>query len=248
MDQQTFNQYMEAFYQNKNNQLGYSNRTYPKRMEKVTLSLATAPTNPQKINVPFKSALISRVYSTAVPTTDKAGSIKVLFDYDNTMNVANAVSMFVNDSFSLDTEVAVAYLTWDAQADTSIDIFFFVDIDYRAGTTKTQIVGTVTVQEATPLAVKTVPNLVTRLVGSNNTATYTVRAGYYAKVYWSLIGSTSATGSVSVGGTAIASINLPSALTIYLHGQSEAKAGDIISITTNAGTAVAYAQVVEIPI
>lgn len=184
MDQITFNQYMNDFFQNKFNQLSYSNTRYPKRMEKITLSLATAPTQPIKISVPFKSCLVSRIYSTAVPTTDKAGSVKILFDYDNLMNIQNAVSLFVNDSFVMDTEASAGFLTWDAQADTTIEIYFFVDIDYRAGTTKTQIVGTVSVKPLSLAIPTSILNYVQTAVGNQS---YTVPAGYYARVSFSII-------------------------------------------------------------
>jgi len=186
MEQADFNRYMDEYFQNKFNQLSYSNQRYPKRMEKITLDLSVAPTQPVKISVPFKSCLVSRIYSTSVTTTDKAGSVKILFDYDNLMNIQNAVTLFVNDSFVMDTSVATGYLTWTAQADTTIDIYFFVDLDYRAGTTKTQIVGTVSVQNSTstPLYAKSLVPVVTAVSLSNttNASVRTIAAGLYAWV------------------------------------------------------------------
>lgn len=195
---ETFQSWMNDYFQNKFNQLSYSNQRLPKRMEKITLDLSVASVNPLKIPVPFKSCLVSRVYSTATPTTDKAGSVKILFDYENTMNVQNAISIFVNDAFSMDNSVSQAFLTWSAQADTSIDLYFFVDIDYRAGTTKTQIVGTVSTQNSSATAFYNKPPIpdsctAYTLTGTaSNTTIYTCPVGKYAIV--------SATSSGAVGG------------------------------------------------
>lgn len=253
LDFKTFSKYMDDYFQAKKNQLDYSTRYVPKRVEKVTLSLATAPTagNYYKIAVPFKSVLVSRIYSTSSPTTDKAGSIKIFFDQDNIANVQNATTLFVNDTFVLDTEVAVGYLTWDAQSDTSVDIYFFVDIDYRAGTTKTQIVGNVTVvqgSQTSAVAVKAVPDLVTRLKVANTTTAYSVRAGYYADVFWSITGSTTNTATISIGGTDIVGMNGAGGANFALSGRSSATAGQSVSATTNAAGSIAYVQIVEYPI
>lgn len=255
IDQVTFNQWMNDFFQSKFNQLSYSNTRYPKRVEKVTLNLATAPTQPIKISVPFKSVLVSRVYSTSATTVDKSGSVKILFDYDNLMNIQNAVSLFPNDSFDMDTEAAQAFLTWDAQSDTSIDLFFFVDIAFRAGTTKTQIVGTVSVQNSsgTPFYNKApTPNSIHRYYkNSTGTVTYTIPAGYWAKVYWMNQALSTDGAKIDVNGTIIAD-SYGNSATIHstATGITECVAGDVITgtITGAAGYCVVAFQVALYPL
>lgn len=241
--QETFNQFMDGFFNSKFNQLSYSNQRYPKRMEKLVLDLSVAPTQPVKVPVPFKSCLVSRIYSTSVTTTDKAGTVKIMFDYDNLMNQTNAVNLFVNDSFVMDTAVAQAYLTWSAQSDTTIEIYFFVDIDYRAGTTKTQIVGTVTVQEAAPVAIKQVPSLSIQKTAVNTTATYTVPAGKYAVACVNCMAGSTGIANATVNGVVVMGnvVNgIQSATgTMYL------RAGDVLVCSSSSAQNIVSAQIAE---
>lgn len=241
LDQVTFNQWMDSFFQNKFNQLSYSNARFPKRMEKVSLSLATAPSQPVKIAVPFKSVLISRIYSTATPTTDKAGSIKILFDYDNTMNVANAVSLFVNDSFDMDSSASQAFLTWDAQTDTTIDIYFFVDIAFRAGTTKTQIVGTVNTQNTNATSFYNKPSIpdstTAYYIAADNANVYTVPANKYAVVSTFIFNRTGGVGYARLNGTNFMGASISAAVDVYSAGPKiTIKAGDVLSTNAMSGT------------
>lgn len=186
IDKKQFNEWMSEFFDTKFNQLRYSNTRYPKRMEKITIDLSVAPSQPVKIAIPFKSLLVSRIFSTSSTSTDKAGSISVMFDYDNLMNQSNAIQLFTNDSFTLDTEVATGFLTWSAQADTSVTLYIFVDIEYKTGSTKTSIVGSVSVtnSSSTPLYAKSLVPTIT--VGSYSNVTNanvrTIPAGKYAWV------------------------------------------------------------------
>ena len=240
--QATFNAWLNDFFTTKFNSLSYSNQRLPKRMEKLVLDLSVAPAQPIKIPVPFKSCLVSRVFSTAATSTDKAGSVSIMFDYDNLMNQTNAVQLFVNDSFVMDTSVSQAFLTWSAQADTSITLYFFVDIDYRAGTTKTQIVGNVSVVSASTLATKQVISSTLQKYQTNGTsAAYVIPNGFYADIFYSY-SSSSAVGSVayikintvSVHGSeyGITSMNGSGVIRCY--------AADSLVMTAGSGSSISY--------
>lgn len=186
LDKTTFNNWLSDFFNKKSNELEYSRVSQPKRMQKVTLSLATASVDPVQVNVPFKTLIVSRIYSTSVPATDKSGSIKIMFDQDNIANIDNAISLFPNDTLRSGTLVTKAFLTWAAQSDTSIDLYFYPDIEVVAGTTKTQIVGTVSVINSTSNALYNKlqkPDLIVRqAVLSGNTGSIAAKTGYYARV------------------------------------------------------------------
>lgn len=178
LDQASFNDWLTQFFNKKSNELAYSRQNQPKRMEKLVLNLATAQTEGYKVPVPFKSCVISRIYSTSTGT-DKAGSIRILFDQPNLGNLNNAVNLFVNDTLKSETLFTESYLLWSAQADTTMELYFFPDLEISTGTTKTQIVGTVTTSNgiASPTA--------TQQFYYNNSSGinfYTVPAGKYAVV------------------------------------------------------------------
>lgn len=251
LDQKTFNQWMDDFFQSKFNQLSYSNTRYPKRMEKVVIDLSVAPSQPVKVNVPFKSFLVSRVYSTATPTTDKAGTAKILFDYDNTMNVANALNIFVNDSAVMDSQVAVGYLTWTAQSDTTMEVYFFVDLDYRAGTTKTQIVGTVTTTPAntSPTSIKQVPSSrqVQQVASATSVAFTAIAVGFYGILRITAACSASSfDGRVDInGGTAIFRLGVTGSLAL---GEYRVLAGEVVNVTASSTAGYINAVLESYPI
>lgn len=201
LDKTTFQNWLSDFFNTKSNELEYSRVSQPKRMEKITLNLATASGDPFQINVPFRTMIVSRIYSTAVTTTDKAGTIKIMFDQDNISNIKNAISLFPNDTLRSGTLVTKAFLSWDAQSDTSVDLYFYPDIEVIAGTTKTQIVGSVTIQNTSTTGIYNkipFPDSATDYsVTGSNSASYTVAAGKTARVTY---GATAVPG----GGTASA--------------------------------------------
>ena len=176
LDQASFNDWLTQFFNKKSNELAYSRQNQPKRMEKLVLNLATANTEGYKVPVPFKSCVISRVYSTSTGI-DKAGSIRILFDQPNLGNLNNAVNLFVNDTLKSETLFTESYLLWPAQSDTSVEMYFFPDLEISTGTTKTQIVGTVPISNATSSPTATFQFNVN---GASLTNPYTVPAQRYA--------------------------------------------------------------------
>jgi hypothetical protein len=248
MDKKTFNQWMDEFFDSKFNQLRYSNTRYPKRMEKVTLDLSVAPSQPVKIPIPFRSMLVSRIYSTSVTATDKAGSISVMFDYDNLMNQSNAIQLFTNDSFSLDTEVASGFLTWSAQADTTIQLYFFVDIDYKTGSTKTSIVGSVNITASSPLGIKQVPSSTTQIVAVNTSSSYTIPAGFYAHVSAWGNNYSAQDAWIRVNGVDMGHVSGSSTTGSAVSFNGWVVAGDIVLVGSSGTTASTSANITKYPI
>lgn len=179
LDQASFNQWLTEFFNKKSNELNYSRVNQPKRMEKLVLDLSVAQSEGYKVPVPFKSCVISRIYSTSTGI-DKSGTVQILFDQPNIGNLKNAVSLFVNDTLKSETLFSEAYILWNAQADTSLEMFFFPDLEISTGTTKTAIVGTVTTTQSSVVPVNLVSFNYNTI--STNTNFYTVPAGKYAIV------------------------------------------------------------------
>lgn len=197
LDQASFNQWLTEFFNKKSNELAYSRQNQPKRMEKLVLNLATANTEGYKVPVPFKSCVVSRIYSTSTGT-DKAGSIRILFDQPNLGNLNNAVNLFVNDTLKSETLFTESYLLWSAQADTTMELYFFPDLEISTGTTKTQIVGTVSVAGSTRISAP----VSATITGTSGTL-YTAPANSYAIVNLFINGGTG-NNNVSIDGNTAA--------------------------------------------
>lgn len=239
LDQASFNQWLTEFFNKKSNELAYSRGNQPKRMEKLTLSLASANTEGYKVPVPFKSCVVSRIYSTSTGT-DKAGSIRILFDQPNLGNLNNAVNLFVNDTLKSETLFTESYLLWSAQADTTMELYFFPDLEISTGTTKTQIVGTVTTSNGIA-----VPSATSQFAYINATGTnfYTVPSGKYAIVRYALACWNAAqAASISINGGTVAYaiggvMTITNSLTL--------KAGDTVSAASNGTGASAHGHIEE---
>jgi hypothetical protein len=247
MNKTTFNEWLSEFFMEKNNELDYSLTSSPKRMEKITLDLSVTLINPFHVKVPFKSMIVSRIYSTA-SGLDKGGTLAVLFDQANLGNIKNAVNLFPNDTLRSGTSISQCFLTWQPQADTSCDIYFYPDIEVVAGTTKTQIVGTVTVANtnATAAYVKNaIPSAKAYIAVTTITTTnYTVPPGKFARVTFT--GMLAASGSVyfyldsnvvlqlTTGTTQNISAAMPSIF---------ATAGQVIGIQSLAASCNGYAYI-----
>ena len=63
LDQASFNQWLQEFFNKKSNELNYSNTNQPKRVEKITIKLDTAEYLGRKISIPFKSCFVRRFYN-----------------------------------------------------------------------------------------------------------------------------------------------------------------------------------------
>lgn len=231
LDQASFNDWLTQFFNKKSNELAYSRQNQPKRMEKLVLNLATANTEGYKVPVPFKSCVVSRIYSTS-SGTDKAGSIKILFDQPNLGNLNNAVNLFVNDTLKSEVLFTESYLLWSAQADTTMELYFFPDLEISTGTTKTQIVGTVSTSNGilNPSSTNAF-----RYSGTTGTNIYTCASGTYAivKVQAAIWNATQAAdmqvNSVSVFYAGNAT---PMAVSQYY----VLKAGDVINSASTSGS------------
>ncbi len=232
---QNFEAFLDEFYQQKSNSLKFSNSTNPNRLFRIQgLSLATANETFTKYSIPFRSIHNERIYSTATPTTDIQGSIKLALDYDNINNTANSYKLMqVNDSFISDQSFAQCFLAWDAQPDTSIDIAFMIDIDFRAGSAASAIVGEVSVSSASALATKMVPSsTVTKSVNNSNDS-YTIPAGFYGIMVGS-IEQTTATASIKINTVSI--MAPPNITCFYTASGIYLATGDVVAISSNAAS------------
>jgi hypothetical protein len=230
LNQATFNQWMQAFVDKATNDLRFSNTRFPKRMEKITLDLSVAPTQPVKINVPFKSVQVSRIFSTATPTLTRSGKISVMFDYDNTMNQANAIDMYQDDNLVLEHESSIAFLTWTAQTDTSITLYFYVDIDMEPALKRA-----ITSFEAPSSAIGIEVNSV-------GTATYTIPAGYKARATFDMDTNSVLAADINAKVDTFTVMHLTAAANTQKTKTStfvQLKAGQVILLTNTAGTATA---------
>lgn len=243
LDQASFNQWLTEFFNKKSNELAYSRQNQPKRMEKLVLNLAIAQTEGYKVPVPFKSCVVSRIYSTSTGT-DKAGSIRILFDQPNLGNLNNAVNLFVNDTLKSETLFTESYLLWSAQADTTMELYFFPDLEISTGTTKTQIVGTVTTSNGIASPSATYSFLYNNASGTN---IYTVPTGKYAVV--KVTGSTSGTAQTAVylNGSGFAAFYTAGVTTGGLAASQSLvlKAGDVISQAVSSGPTSALSVYIE---
>lgn len=228
LNQATFNQWMQSFIEKTTNDLRFSNARFPKRMEKVTLDLSVAPSQPQKISVPFKSVQVSSIFSTASPTVRKSGKVSIMLDYDNTMNQANAIDLYQEDNFIVEHESSVAFLTWTAQADTSVTLYFYVDIDVEPSV-KRPIVSSEPPMSIQAIAITTI-----------TTGTYTIPAGYKARVTFDMECNSALAVDMKaeVDGSLVMRMLAPAtgsksktSTWLYL------KAGQVILLTNTAGTA-----------
>lgn len=250
---QSFIQFLNQYATKKGDMLAQSNASMPNRMFRINgLDLSVDLKGAfREFKMPMASLHVERVYSTASPTVDKAGSVKLALDYDNIGNQAQYKKLQANDSFYTgDVQFSRFFLSWDAQADTSIDIVVMIDMDYKAGAAKTSIVGTVNVQNTSATALYgkgQLPTSVQRLYRNTaGTSSYVIPVGFYGLV--SVQGSVTASGNgnLSVGGTNCFDMNgtgyFSSGAKIY------AVAGETVSITNGAAGMLIAAQIEVYPI
>lgn len=237
LDYQTFENYFNRAFNKKANELELSKTKALNRVTRRVFDLSVAQSQPLLVNVPFRSLIVSRIYSTASPTTDKSGSVKIIYDTDNLANIENAQNLFVNDTVKSNDMVGQCYFTWTAQADTCIELLFFTDIEVSSGTTKTQIVGSVTVVQ---------PNIkpsstVTRSAVTA-TVSYTIPAGKRAMIGASWVTSAAFFASIKVNSVLVAG-NLVIGANLVGNTQFECVAGDVIELFSGGASAHASAQI-----
>lgn len=244
-----FSAWFQQYNQNKKDQQDFGVRNMPARVFRKTIDLSTAGVL-QNTGIPFNGLHIEKVYLTATGTSVE-GSINLIFDRAMSDSQFNYKVLKENDSFTTGFSVARGFLSWSAQAGVSVDIVFFNDIDYRAGSSKTSLIGTVTTTPANTVATltKRIPALVTRMSESDSggSSGYTVRTGYYAEVYWSGTWIAGSTSRLDIAGAVVARASASSG-TYALSGMSIALAGELVELFAGTSSSWISAQVVEFPI
>jgi len=241
-----FQEWLSNYNQNKKNQQNFGVQNIPARIFRKTIDLSTAGIL-QNTGIPFDGLHVEKIYVTATGASVD-GSINIIFDRAMSDSQFNFKKLVENDSFTSGTSISKAFFSWAAQAGVSADIVFFNDIDYKAGSTKTSLIGTVTTNPAntTPTSIKLVPDLVTRMSESDSggSSSYVVRTGYYAEVYWTLTCTAGSTSSVNVGGAVVAK-GASTAGPFSMAGKTIALAGERVELVAGTSSSWATAQVVE---
>lgn len=204
-----FSQWFDNYNQEKKNQQKFGIENFPARVFRKTIDLSTAGVF-SNTGLPFNGAQVEKIYSSTTGAS-VSGSVKLNFDRAMIDSNSSYKTLQENDSFVLGFSTANAFLSWDAQPGVLCDIVFFNDVDYRSGSQKTSITGTVSVSAQVPSAI----------VASATGASYTVPAGKYAKatLYVRQGGSFTVNGttvldSIDLSWNAIASNASPRTLTI----------------------------------
>lgn len=142
-----FKEWLSAQVQERENELTYAIQGQPNRMIHIPLDLSTASAaNGFEVPIPFRSMVVARIYSTATGSS-KTGTISAFLDQNNIASLANAYPLQLSDILKSEKMISKCWLYWTAQSDTSADLYFFPDVEIVLGTTKTAIVGTVTVSD-----------------------------------------------------------------------------------------------------
>jgi hypothetical protein len=128
------------------NQLANSQFRQNKRVQSITIDLSEDRTEvPFPIPTQFRSLHVARVYTTSTGAT-ASGLAKLVFDHDNAGAIkTDFKTIQANDSFILSDLVGQCFLYNEAQADTTMVIELMVEMEYRAGSQKSEIAGTVSV-------------------------------------------------------------------------------------------------------
>lgn len=230
-DRNMFMNWMDEFFTKKSNELQFSRDQQPKTNGKLVIDLSVAQVQPLLVNIPFKNLIVNKVYTTSNKSLDKTGKVKIMFNIDSLSAIDNAMELNVNDTLKSEVMILRAYLIWDSQADTTMELQFMPVVEVISGTSKTNITGTVYVDSAETggLQVKSFPLLIGRVSYNNTSGTvYTVPAGKY--VIMSIQGVASAGASCSAS---ILTVNIFSLLS-----QATTTVSSSIKITLQPGTIV----------
>lgn len=122
------------------------------RVQKITLNLATAQAddNPLQISVPFKCIAVKNA-------TGGTGSVRVKFDRND-----SGLSLFTMDNNDIITNDSIfdkAFLSWDAQSGKTIDVYLFLDSEYKSGSLINS--GTIAISPSSALAQGSVTTVAT---------------------------------------------------------------------------------------
>lgn len=185
-----FKTWLENYNQQKKNQQNFGVQNIPGRVFRKTIDLSTAGVL-ENTGIPFNGLQVEKIYIAATGISAD-GSVKLIFDRAMSDSQFNYKVLKENDSFTTGFSIAKGFLSWDAQAGMKADIVFFNDIDYRSGSQKTSITGTLTAN------VQNYPNP-TNIVVSATGASYTVPVGKVAKAKLLVRGN----GSFAINGTTV---------------------------------------------
>ena len=243
----TFEEFYAWLQNKKSNQLSISNSTVPKRIHIVNIDLSSKPNSATKnglfkIPTNFTGVQIERFYSTDTGI-DVSGNVRLIVDNDHSSNIQNSKTLYANDSFSIhDGTIATGYLDWDLQPNVSVQIAFFIDIDYRAGSTKTSIVGTVTVQTPASsqrgLQVTSNPtNVFRRYVAPSSIQSYSPSTSTLGKIYIGYETNGGDALNISIAGQSLGKSTLVSGIRPMSYFGS-ISFPDTLSITTGANSHV----------
>lgn len=199
-----FQLWLDQYNQSKKNQQDFGVKNMPARVFRKTIDLTTAGVL-QNTGIPFNGLQVEKIYITATGASVD-GSIKLIFDRAMSDSQFNYKVLKENDSFTSGFSVSRGYLSWDAQTGVSVDLVFFNDIDYKSGSQKTQIVGTVTTAPSNTVAtqIKQLPSSTVQRSAVNATVNYSIPAGFYGIANFAMAGYTSQDAQLSINSVIIA--------------------------------------------
>lgn len=130
----------------------------PAEVQKITLDLSTARTssNPMKVSIPFRSIFVRAA-------TDVLASVELR--PNSVDSFQSAIPLKINDSFAFPIQQSQGYLTWEAQAGKTMDLYFFVSGEFRSGSQISQTGGGVAIVDGSAFT-----RSVTTLVAATATA------------------------------------------------------------------------------
>jgi len=118
------------------------NTARPFEIQGVTLDLSTAkdPSDPFKINFPFKSIYISTATDTGV---------SVNFRPNSRDSFQTSVPLSLKDSHIFTKPISGGFLDWSAQSGKTITILFFLSSEFRSGSQISVTSGGLVINEGT---------------------------------------------------------------------------------------------------
>lgn len=141
----------------------------PKIVMKVDLDLGTArdASNPYVVSQPFNGVWMAVAPSNSIQVQMSIGGV-------DKYNTDNSILLFRNSSFYSKNEVKQAVLTWAAQtfsgSSARVTLYFFVGVDFRPGSTISELSGSISLNAGNTLATGT-------LGGAGTAASVLVTAG-----------------------------------------------------------------------
>lgn len=183
-----FQNWLDSYNQSKKNQTDFGVKNVPARIFRKTIDLSTAGVL-QNTGIPFTGLQVEKIYNSST-NNSVDGSIKLIFDRAMSDAQFNYKVLKENDCFTTGFVVSNGYFSWDAQPNVKADIVFFNDVDYKSGSQKTSITGTVTTTPANNAAtqIKQLPSSTVQRQAVNTSTSYAVPAGFYGIANFGVVG------------------------------------------------------------